>query len=134
MTFTPTAAGIRTASINIGTSAAQYTSMLISGTGIYTPVFIAPATATAGRDLVVGGSGYPVTTGLTVGWSDGSGDPLTVTTDQYGKFVAHFPVDLGQRPGSTTLIARAPDGPSASVIVDVDRVRRQTPNLPGRRG
>ena len=134
VTFTPTAAGIRTASINIGTSAAQYTSMLISGTGIYTPVFIAPATATPGRDLVVGGSGYPVTTDLTVGWSDGSGDLLTVTTDQYGKFVAHFPVDLGQRPGSTTLIARAPDGPSASVIVDVDRVRRQTPSLPGRRG
>ena len=108
--------------------------MLISGTGMYTPAFIAPPTATPGRDLVIGGSGFPVNTGVTVGWSDGSGDPLTVATDQYGKFVAHFPVDLGQRPGSTTLIARAPDGSSASVTVDVDRVRRQTPTVPGRRG
>ena len=134
VTFTPTASGIRTASINIGSSAAQYTSMLVSGTGVYTPAFIAPATATPGRDLVVGGSGYPVKTDLTLGWSDGSGDPMTVTTDQFGKFVAHFPVDLGQRPGPTTLIARAPDGSRASVTVDVDRVRRQTPAVPGRRG
>ncbi len=108
--------------------------MLVSGTGVYTPAFIAPATATPGRDLVVGGSGYPVKTDLTLGWSDGSGDPMTVTTDQFGKFVAHFPVDLGQRPGPTTLIARAPDGSRASVTVDVDRVRRQTPAVPGRRG
>jgi WD40-like Beta Propeller Repeat len=126
VTFTPTGAGIRTASVNIGSSVDQYTSMLISGVGVYSPTLVAPPTATPGRDVVIGGSGYPANTPVVIAWSDGSGRPLQVETDVHGKFVATFSLGLSQRPGPTTLVAQVAGGPAASISIDVDRLRRRS--------
>ena len=126
VTFTPTDAGSRTASVNIGSSVNEYTSMLISGTGVYTPSLVAPSSATPGRDIVVGGSGYPADTPIAIGWSDGSGTMLDAQTDALGNFIATFPVALSQRAGATTLVAQVPNGPSASIAIEVERSRRRS--------
>ena len=126
VTFTPTDAGTRTASVNVGSSVNEYTSMLISGTGVYTPALVAPETATPGRDIVLGGSGYPANATVIIGWSDGSGRPLEAQADALGNFIATFPVDLSQRAGSTTLVAQVQSGPTASIAIEIERSRRRS--------
>jgi len=126
VTFTPTDAGSRTASVNIGSSVNEYTSMLVSGTGVYTPALIAPTSATPGRDIVLGGSGYPANTTVVIGWSDGSGTALEAQTDALGNFIATFRVSLVQRPGPSTLVVQVPNGPSATAPIDVERLRRRS--------
>lgn len=124
VTFTPTGAGSRTASVNIGSSVNEYTSMLISGTGVYTPALVAPTSVTPGRDIVLGGTGYPADSSVVIGWSDGSGRALEAQTNSLGNFIATLHVDLGQRPGTSTLVVQVPGGPSASIAIDIERLRR----------
>jgi len=79
-----------------------------------------------GRDIVLGGSGYPANTTVIIGWSDGSGRPLEAQTNALGNFIANFPVALGQRAGTTTLVAQVPNGPNASIAIEVERLRRRS--------
>ncbi|MCU1396943.1 MAG: hypothetical protein JWN62_52 [Acidimicrobiales bacterium] len=133
VSFTPTAEGRRTATVSVTTSLGQYTSVLVSGDGFYDPKLVVPTTATPGRDMAIGGTGYPVKTGLLIGWSDGSGRAVLLTTDAHGNFLTEFPVSLSRRPGDAVLIAQVPGGPMASGTVTVERLRVRTVSPPGSR-
>lgn len=134
ISFTPTAAGRRTASISVTTSFGQYTSMLVSGEGVYDAHLMTPTTATPGRDLGIGGSGFPANTGIVVAWSDGSGRAVLLTTDPGGNFLIYFPVATGRRPGTATLVAQVPGGVSASSVIEVERLRQRSTAPPSARG
>jgi hypothetical protein len=134
VSFTPTASGRRTATVSVSTSFGQYTSMLVSGEGVYDAKLMTPPTAPPGRDLGIGGSGFPANTGIVIAWNDGSGDAVLLTTDGDGNFLTYFPVSLSQRPGPTTLVAQVPNGPSASSTVEVERPPRRNTPPPGARG
>ncbi len=132
ISFTPTAAGRRNASVSVTTSFGQYTSMLISGDGVYQPTLMSATTAIPGRDLGIGGSGFPANTGIVVAWNDGSGRAILLTTDAGGNFLTYFPVATGRRPGTATLVAQVPGGPSATSVLEVERVRTRTTTAPPR--
>jgi Tol biopolymer transport system component len=132
VSFTPTTAGRRTATVSVTTTLGQYTSVLVSGDGVYMPQLIAPPSATPGRDLAIGGTGFPANTGLVVGWSDGK-DSILLSTDDKGNFLTFFPVSLSSRPGAATLVAQVPAGPSASTPVTIERTRERAPRRPGTR-
>jgi hypothetical protein len=125
VSFTPTAGGVRTASLNIATSVEQYTSVLVSGEGVYSPTLVAPESAAPGRTIDVGGTGFPIRTEVVVGWSDG-GAPITVTTDDNGKFLTTWDVGRNRHPGESVLVAQVANGPRASVTIDIDRGRRRS--------
>ncbi|MCU1394732.1 MAG: hypothetical protein JWM34_3160 [Ilumatobacteraceae bacterium] len=133
VSFTPTADGRRSATVNVSTSFGQYTSVLVGGTGVYTPQLVVPPTATPGRDLAIGGTGFPVDTGIVIAWNDGTGRAVLLTTDGNGNFLTNFPVSLSRRPGAATLVAQVPSGPSASGTVQVDRLRPRPTTPPGAR-
>ena len=133
--FTPTAAGRRNASVSVNTSFGQYTSMLVSGDGIYRPTLMTPTSATPGRDLGLGGSGFPANTGIVIAWNDGSGHAVLLTTDKGGNFLTYFPVSTGAHAGTATLVAQVPGGPSASNAITIERVRpKRTAPPPAPRG
>ena len=133
VSFTPTASGRRTATVNVSTALGQYTSMLVSGDGAYDARLLSPPFATPGRDLGIGGTGFPANTGVVIAWNDGSGGAVLLTTDGDGNFLTYFPVALSQHPGSAVLVAQVPNGPSANSTVEVERLRRRA-LPPGVRG
>jgi hypothetical protein len=134
ISFAPTASGRRTATVSVTTSLGQYTSMLVSGDGMYAAQLLTPPSATPGRDLGIGGTGFPANTGVVIAWNDGSGGAVLLTTDGDGNFLTYFPVALGQHPGPTVLVAQVPNGPSASNTIDVERLRRRSTVPRGGRG
>ena len=133
VSFTPTASGRRTATLSVATSLGQYTSMLVSGDGVYAAQLLTPPSAAPGRDLGIGGTGFPANTGVIIAWNDGSGGAVLLTTDGDGNFLTYFPVALGQHPGPTVLVAQVPNGPSASSTIGVERLRRRS-HVPSRAG
>lgn len=135
VSFTPTAAGDRTAVVNVVTSTGQYTSLLVIGTGVYQPTMTVPDGAVqAGRSVEVTGAGFPAGVPVALSWSDDPSHAVVVTADGAGGFTTSFPVSPVERGGDRQLVAQAPDA-IASVAVDVTRVgtsRSPLPRRPGR--
>jgi len=127
VSFRPGGSGRRTATLSFTTSAGQYTSVLLSGEGVYTPTLMSSETLTPGADLGVGGSGFPANTGLVLSWSDGSGRTALLTTNDKGDFLTILPTSRSQRPGRSTLVAQATDGTTATFVVEIERAPRKTP-------
>ncbi len=125
--FRPTGSGRRTAVLSFFTPLGQYTSVLLSGDGVYVPQLLSNPTVKPGQDLGVGGTGFPSGTVVVLGWSDGSGLGTTVTTDATGAFLTNLPTKRGQPAGIETLVAQTADGISATVTVEVEREARRTP-------
>jgi len=124
VSFRPTAAGRRTATLSFSTVAGQYTSVLLAGVGVYQPELIAAGTAEPGFFLPLGGSGFPANSEVLLSWSDGQGWTELVTADDTGFFLANLLVSRNQRPGEATLVARTADGVTASTTVLIERSRR----------
>ena len=122
VSFNPTAGGRRTATLNVGIAAGQYTSIFLSGEGVYNPSVITTATRVApGRKLGIDGRGFPANAGVLIGWSDGSGRPTIAITDITGSFVANMLVLKNEHPGPRTLVAQVLGGPLAATTVTIDR-------------
>lgn len=125
VSFKPTAAGRRTAILNMGTDIGQYTSVLLSGVGEYKASIIASPFVRPGQDLGIGGTGFPVNAAVQIGWSDGSGRSTLVTTNAQGEFLTNLLVPRGQLGGTKTLIASVVNGPSASTPVRIANLDMQ---------
>lgn len=119
--FAPIASGRRTATINVGTSAGQYTSIFVSGQGYYAPSLTTTGNARPGSRLGIGGSGFPANAGVLISWGDGAGRSTIAATDGAGAFVTTMLIPKGERAGTRTLVAQAADGTIASVTLDVQR-------------
>lgn len=118
--FAPTAGGHRTASIVMKTTDGAYTTMLVSGQAHYEPKLAASTTTVvAPSELVLIGAAFAPNTKVTLGWADGAGAPVTVTTDETGSLVATMIVRPNDRPGNRTVVAQTADGQLATADVAV---------------
>jgi hypothetical protein len=123
--FTPTAGGRRTASINFSTSLGQYTSVFVAGNAFYTPGIVTNASVTPGDDLPIGLEGFPANSAVVLTWSDESDAPMTVLTDGGGRVLTNLRIRQSAQPGTRTLVAQVPNGPSATAVVEIDRIRNR---------
>jgi hypothetical protein len=122
VSFHPTGAGRRTATVNVGIAAGQYTSIFVSGEGYYNAsVITTAAQVKPGQHLGIAGTGFPANVAVLIGWSDGSGRATVALTDGNGAFVTQVLVLKGERPGTRTMVAQVQNGPIATVEVQVDR-------------
>ena len=118
--FTPTGAGLRTASVVVATTDGAYTTMLVSGEGHYEPkLAVSNTVAVAPSRLTVVGAGFAPNTPVTVSWADGSGRPVSVVTDAMGGLLVEFTLRPNDRPGPRTLVAQTLDGQLATADVTV---------------
>jgi hypothetical protein len=128
--FTPKAAGRRTASVMLNTTTGPYATILVSGDAHYEPkLAVATTTVLAPNRVVVIGSGFAPNSTVSVGWADGSGRPITATTDAAGNLLASFLVLSGDRAGQRTIVAQTADGLYASA--DLQVVSPARPRRPG---
>lgn len=127
VSFRPTGAGRRTATLNFSTALGQYTSVLLSGEGVYTPLLLSAAGVSPGEDLGVGGIGFPANTDVVLRWSDGSGRSLTAHSDDTGTFLVNLTTTRNQPAGAATLVAQATDGTTATIAVEIERTQRRSP-------
>ena len=115
ITFTPTAAGQRSAVIEVATPTGQYTVMVPDGEGRYEPQFALDRTEVeAGREFGVLGSGFPPTSPIAILFGDDPSDRVDLVTSVDGTFLAWIPTDASERGGDRTVVAQAPDGTAAS--------------------
>ena len=126
--FNPTAAGRRTATINVGTVVGQYTSIFVSGEGFYNASLTTTGTVRPGSRLGISGKGFPAGAAVLIGWGDGGGHPVLAISDVAGAFLADMLVPKGDRSGVRTLVAQVGDGPVASADVNVLRVATLGPS------
>lgn len=137
VSFTPAAAGHRSATLVVATTVAdQYTGVVLGGAGHYEPQLAVPEPIVqAGSMLTVGGSGFPAQTPVNVTWADGIGPTVVVTTDPEGSFQLALPVPRGERAGDRVLVAAVSADLSAATPVRVVRTGSRGPasaNWPGR--
>ncbi|MDO8391469.1 MAG: choice-of-anchor D domain-containing protein [Actinomycetota bacterium] len=118
--FHPSAAGRRTATLVASTSDGIYATILLSGDAFYSPTLAtSQAAVLVGSRFVVTGQGFTPNAAVTIGWADGTGQSLTVTTDAAGVLLATIPVRATDRTGERTLVAQVPGGEVATVAVKV---------------
>lgn len=131
VSFTPTAAGRRTATVNVGIAAGQYTSIFLSGEGYYDASIVITADhARAGQRIGIAGKGFPASVGVLIGWSDGSGRGTMAITDGNGGFITQMLIVKGDRPGPRTLVAQVVNGPVASAGIEIERLTATGPGSP----
>ncbi len=120
VSFTPKAAGRRSAVVTIGTDAGQYATILVGGDGRYTATMSTSSDRLfSGATFGVGGNGFPANSTVTLLFADGAGGTYTARTNKRGAFLTSFVLGAGERPGPRTLVARTADGASAAVAVTV---------------
>ena len=109
--FAPTEAGLRTATVLVGTAAGQFTAVLVAAEGTRVPdLDVADDKVRAGNDIGLGGAGFRPSSPVTVSWADGRGASLTLTTSAEGSFLAWFPTSGNERSGDRVLVAQSADG------------------------
>ena len=132
VTFAPTAAGQRTAVIEVATTTGQYTVMVPDGQGRYEPKFqIDRSEVEAGREFGVGGSGFPPDTPVAILFGDDAKNRVELVTNSDGAFLALIPTRVTERGGDRTVIAQTADGTSASSQIRVIEQPENTAGLPG---
>lgn len=132
ITFTPTAAGRRSALVVIATEAGQYTTMVPDGDGRYEPTFnIGSDEVEAGSDFLVGGGGFPPSTALSILFGDNAANRFDTITNPDGTFLLWIPTAVDERGGVRTIVAQTSDGTSASAPLDVIEQQNVTVGLPG---
>jgi len=130
ITFTPGAAGRRTALLEVMTPQGQHTAAVLAGVGRFAPSLAVFADeAVAGREVVAIGTGYRPDSTITL--SLGDGQEQEVTTDGEGSFMVWVPVPADTPDGAVHLVADSPDG--ASVSDPVEAVAQPQPmiRMPG---
>jgi hypothetical protein len=132
VTFTPTAAGRRSALVQVVTPAGQYTSVVAAGDGRYDPVLTLGAPQVqAGREIGAVASGFPPGTPVTILFGDDASSARSFTTNENGDLWVMLPVDLSQRGGTRAVIAQAADGTVATTAVEVIEEPAVVVGLPG---
>ena len=136
VTFTPTAAGRRNATVVVSTGA-TYATYLVSGDGTRVPVMTAVnPTLVAGSRLSVAGSGFSPNTAVVLMFADGSGSAVTVMSDATGAIVATLLVRANDRSGDRVLVAQTASGEVGRVAVRVlppaAKLSPGSPAWPGR--
>ena len=58
-------------------------------------------------------------------WSDDGDTPMTVLTDNGGRVLTNLRIRQSARPGTRVLVAQVPGGPSATSVVEIDRIRNR---------
>ena len=123
LSFKPTAAGRRTATVTVGIAAGQYTTIFLSGTGYYdASITTSSASAKPGQRIGIAAAGFPAHVAVLIGWSDGSGRGMVALTDANGAFLVQMLLLKNERPGTRSLVAQVLNGPIASVGVDVEQL------------
>lgn len=124
VTFKPTGNGERSALVLVTALDAATTSIVLSGTGKYTPSLLVPGTSVdIGGAIGVGGIGFPAKHTITLG-VDNSPATMSVTTDDKGMFLTNFAFGRSDFPGQAHLTAVdtgaafAPVVSSAFIVVD----------------
>ena len=110
VSFVPTAAGYRTATVLVYTDLGQYTAVLVNGIGMRVArLETAQSIVRAGGDVGLGASGFSPNVAVTIAWADGRGQSVTVITDDSGGFLVLMPTRLNEVNGVRTLVAQSGD-------------------------
>jgi hypothetical protein len=118
--FTPTAAGLRTASVRVSTAEGLYTTVLLDGEAFYSASIATSEPAVQlGSTLTLTGGGFAANVPVTIVWADGSGTSYTTTTSGYGTIQLDIEIARSERTGTRQLVAQAGAGGSATITVDV---------------
>lgn len=132
VTFVPTAAGRRSAVVEVATPSGQYTVMVPDGEGRYEPTFeLDRSEVRAGDDFGVGGSGFPPSTPVSILFGDDARDRTELVTTADGTFLAMIPTLPSTRGGERTVVAQAGDGTTASSNIRVIEEPLTSAGLPG---
>jgi Tol biopolymer transport system component len=124
--FTPTAAGLRTASVRVSTAEGMYTTVLLDGQAFYASAVVASSpTVQAGGSLQLTGSGFAPNTAVSLMWADGAGATYSAITDGYGTFTAVVTIGRAERTGSRQLVAQSASGEVAGVAVEITPLPRR---------
>jgi hypothetical protein len=118
--------------IEVATASGQYTVMVPDGLGRYEPSFFLDRTEVdAGRDVGVGGNGFPPSTPVAILFGDDPSSRVDVVTNAEGVFLASIPTRLSERGGDRTIVAQATDGTTASAGLRVIEQPSAIPGMPG---
>ncbi len=132
ITFTPTAPGHRTALARVETTTGQYTTVVLGGDARYVATLnVDTSEVEAGDQFLVGGSGFPPSSTISIFFDDDSTHVVTAQTSVYGDLLHWVPVDLHARGGQRTVVAQAADGTTASAALGVIEMRVDHVGLPG---
>jgi hypothetical protein len=132
LSFTPSAAGQRSAMVEIMTDTGAYAVMLASGQGRFSPSLVVDrAEVDAGTSVGVGGSGYPPLTPMSVFFSDEPRDRVELTTNEFGHFLLQLPVSANERGGERVLVAQTDDGTGATTTFEVIELPTVVVGMPG---
>jgi Tol biopolymer transport system component len=132
ITFTPTAAGQRSAVVEVATPSGQYTVMVPDGEGRYEPTFEVDRTEVeAGDEFGVGGSGFPPSTPVSIMFGDDARHRTDLVTTADGTFLALIPTRPSERGGQRTVVAQAAGGTTASSSIRVIEEPASPAGLPG---
>ncbi len=130
--FAPTAAGQRSALVEIRTATGQYTVMVASGEGRFAPTLVTDrAEVEAGDEVALGGNGFPASTVMSAFFDDDPRNVFEFATNDMGSFLLWMPVLPSERGGTRTLVARAADGTVATAPLDVVEQLPAMTRLPG---
>lgn len=129
VSFVPTEAGHRTATVLVSTTLGQYTTVLVNGDGTRTArLTVQDAKVRAGDPVGVGGSGFRPNSEVTLSWADGRGSSTTVVANETGDFLALLPTRHNEPAGDRVVVAQSGD---VVAKADVQVVRRPTQTAPG---
>jgi hypothetical protein len=132
VTFTPSAAGRRTALIEIVPANGQYTTAVLEGDASYAPTLeLADSEVAAGDDMVLVGHGYPPDTDVTVVFGDGGGNRTVARTSATGDLLLTVPVSEGEHGGTRTVVANGVQGSVASAPIEIIPADDEGVGLPG---
>ncbi|HUS41681.1 MAG TPA: choice-of-anchor D domain-containing protein [Ilumatobacteraceae bacterium] len=132
VTFAPTAAGQRSAVIEVATPTGQYTVMVPDGLGRYEPNFVLDrAEVDAGREFGIGGNGFPPSTPVAILFGDDPSSRVDIVTNAEGAFLMSIPTRSSERGGNRTVVAQAADGTTASAPLLVVEQPTAMTGMPG---
>jgi Tol biopolymer transport system component len=130
--FRPTAAGRRTAVVQVGTPGGPYTAAIVAGTGRFQPtVELVESVVDVDGTLGIGGAGFPANSKLVLRFADGTRAFSIVDTNADGRFLAEVPLPPRERPGERTLVVVGPDDTTASTTLTIRGREAVLPGTPG---
>ena len=118
--FNPTSDGMRNASVEFATTSGQYTTVLLSGSGVFAPELVtAEPQFVAGRVMWFGVRGFRPNSVVHLAWADGRGRRTQVVTNGDGAALLALRVGAVERAGERTIVATSDDGLQASLPLRV---------------
>jgi hypothetical protein len=131
--FLPTGAGYRSALLIATAVDGAYTTAVLGAFADYEPdLRTAEPTARPGEQFWVGGSGFPASSVVSLGFDDGGSPFVTIPTTPDGTFLVSVTLPARIRIGPRVLVASSPGGVVADRAIEVLGSRDTTaPVVPG---